>query len=472
MKTCILLVVCLLFILNSSSAQDTSNAASLLKLPAKYISGINSKIDKYSNGILKKTEKTLEKLCRWENKIKGMLKKISPETEQRLFGNTQLTFSGMLQKIKEGKTVAESYMAKYDQYRDELAAQLQFITKQEGLLRDDAKQTAEKIKGKLADLDSMLQDTDALENMIKQRKKVLLAECTRYISKSKYLDKISKETWYYIETVKNYKEIFSSPGKAEETMLQALNKLPFFKEFMENNLNTLPASLPFTAANPSLAGLQTITAVQNALQQQFISNTGNPGILRTNIQTAQAQLNALKERLSNTGGSNDDLPDFKPNNQKTKKLLQRIEYGANIQFSKGTSAMPQSSEIAVSIGYKLNSKSVAGIGVSYRVGIGSVEHINIKSEGAGLRSFVDLKMKGSFWLSGGYEMNYNRPFISINQLRNSNTWQSSGLLGISKKIRINSKWLKESKLQLLYDFTAGQHKPASQPLLFRIGYTF
>jgi len=44
-----------------------------------------------------------------------------------------------------------------------------------------------------------------------------------------------------------------------------------------------------------------------------------------------------------------------------------------------------------------------------------------------VRSFVDWKIKGSFWISGGFEMNYRNEFNSIEVLKDYNAWQQSGL---------------------------------------------
>ena len=63
-------------------------------IPLKYIKHVELKIDKYSSRITGKTEKTLAKLIKWENKIRSLLEKVSPETAQKLFANEELTFSG------------------------------------------------------------------------------------------------------------------------------------------------------------------------------------------------------------------------------------------------------------------------------------------------------------------------------------------------------------------------------------------
>ena len=63
----------------SAGAQDIidSTLDNLQRIPTKYINGIDKKINQYSIRITTKTEKTLTKLSRWENKIKGLLQKVS-----------------------------------------------------------------------------------------------------------------------------------------------------------------------------------------------------------------------------------------------------------------------------------------------------------------------------------------------------------------------------------------------------------
>ena len=63
-------------------------------------------------------------------------------------------------------------------------------------------------------------------------------------------------------------------------------------------------------------------------------------------------------------------------------------------------------------------------------------------------------------------------FKNIVELQSYNKWQQAGLIGLTKKIPIKTKWTKGTKLQILYDFLARQHIPVSQPILFRVGYNF
>jgi hypothetical protein len=51
-----------------------------------------------------------------------------------------------------------------------------------------------------------------------------------------------------------------------------------------------------------------------------------------------------------------------------------------------------------------------------------------------------------------------------------NAWQQSGLIGISKVVSVKSKFFKNTKLQLLWDFLSYQQVPQNQAIVFRVGY--
>ena len=379
------------------------------------------------------------------------------------------------------------YSKRYDEYRDKLGNAMGYISTIQQQKKADTGTLGEAgithsgldkaltLKATLQRLDTLVNNTEAVQQFIKERKQQLIDQSIQYIGKSKWLQKINKESYYYIETLRNYREIFNDPKKAEETALTILNKIPAFQEFIRKN--SMLASLfavPGGGAGPSLAGLQTRASVQNLIQQQFGSGPNAMAALRDNVQAAQAQLNQLKDRILQAGGgsSADDLPDFKPNNQKAKTFLQRIELSTNLQHQRSSSFLPVTSDIGLSVGYKLNDRSVAGIGASGRLGWGkSIQQLRITGEGASMRTFFNwkLKSKGSFWLSGGAELNYQARFYSTAILNNFNNWQQSALIGVMKKYSVGKK-LKGS-MSLLYDALYNQQVPVRQPVVFRVGYS-
>lgn len=457
-------------------AQKDSTLQALQEIPDKYISSLDKKIDKYNTRISKKTEKTLQKLSKWEIKIKNTLQKVNPEAANKLFGNNQLTFESLLQKIKQGESVALGYRAQYDKYRDDLTTNIKYLEKQKQLLDSGLVKKIKTTQKKVQELSDLTDSTDAIQQFIKERKKQLLATAFQHMGKSKYLSKINKEAWYYAETMKNYKEIFSDEEKFEKAAKEILNRVPGFQKFVQKNsmLASLFGAPGDMASAANFAGLQTRASVQSMIQGRL--SAGGPNaqqIFSQNMKTAQARLNEFKDKLIKTPSGTGDMPDFKPNMQKTKTLVQRLEFGSNLQFAKNNSLLPTTMDMALTVGYRLNDKSVAGIGAAYKLGLGSIDNIRFSNQGVNLRSFIDWKLKKKLYVSGGWEMNYlsNLP-AGTTAIKYVNGWQQAALLGLSKKFKVKSKWFKETKLQLLYDFLSQQHEPVSQPVLLRVGYSF
>lgn len=482
-KNCLLLVI--LFTLPLlSNAQADSTLQNLENLPAKYFTQLDSKIDKYSSRITKKTTNTLEKLARWETKIKSLLDKTSPETSAQLFGEGRMTFNKLLQQMQSGQQTMLQYQNFYDKYRDDLTTSLKYVEQQKQYVNEKVLAKAKQAKEKMQELNAVSDSTEAIQQFIKERKKELINTAFQYLGKNKYLSKINKEAWYYAETMRSYKEIFSDEKKMEQTAKMILNQIPAFQSFLQKN--SLLASMfgaPGDAASiADLSGLQTRASIQSLIQQRIASGGPNAQqVVSQNLQAAQAQLDQLKTKLINsaTGGGN-DIPafDFTPNTQKTKTLKQRFEFGTNIQFAKSNILMPTTMDMVLTVGYKLSDKSVIGVGGGYKLGMGTITNIKFTGEGLNLRSFLDWKLKRQIFITGGMEMNYlsNLPggsasFPPLGD-RGERAWQQSALLGLTKKIKIKTKWAKETKLQFLYDFLSRQHAPVSQPILFRVGYNF
>jgi hypothetical protein len=261
--------------------------------------------------------------------------------------------------------------------------------------------------------------------------------------------------------------------------------VPAFTSFMKKNsmlasLFNLPGGVDNTTATQTVTGLQTRAQVMTVIQNQ-VGTTG-PNVnrmIQQNLQTAQGQLNTLRDKLTNLGSNNGelDMPDFKPNSQKTKSFFKRLEYGTNIQSTQSSSFFPTTTDLGLSVGYKMNDKSTIGVGASYKWGWGkSIRHITITHEGIGMRSFLDIKLKGSFYASGGWEYNYQPPNIDSSiQLpigKDAKSWQQSGLIGVSKILSLKSKVFKKTRLQLLWDFLSYQQRPQTQAFRFRVGYNF
>jgi hypothetical protein len=281
--------------------------------------------------------------------------------------------------------------------------------------------------------------------------------------------------------MEEYKKMFEDPSKLETKLMELVLKLPQFKKFFANNsmLASLFPNMSNVNTSAAVIGLQPRAMVNQYLTTRFGGTANYNQVLQRNIQSAQGEVDELRNKLrsltnGNYGNSGDfDMPDFKPNDQKTKSFFQRLEYGTNLQTAHGTYYFPITTDLGLSLGYKLSDKNIIGIGASYKVGWGKdIRHIDVSSEGAGFRSFLDINIKKTYFLSGGFEYNYQKPFSSFQQINYLKDWQQSGLIGMSKIVSLKTKVFKKTKIQLLWDFLSYQQRPQAQAFKFRIGYNF
>lgn len=366
----------------------------------------------------------------------------------------------------------------YSGHLDSLTTSLKLLQSQNLSTKPELQKTLQQY----SELQQKLNASDQIKKYITLRREQLRQEFEK-LGMVKELKQFRKQVYYYQAQIREYKQAFEDPNKLEEKLLTLAMKLPQFKDFFARNsmlgsLFALPGSSP-SSLGGGLAGLQTRAMVNQSIAARFGSSPQALNQLRGNVQSAEGQLNELKSKLSSfssgsygNSGNDINMPDgFKPNGQKTKSFLQRLEVGTNFQSQRASYYFPVTSDIGLSLGYKINDKSIIGIGASYKLGWGkSWAHIAISSQGVGLRSYIDWKLKGSMYVSGGYEQNYRSLISSIDQLKDYSAWQTSGLIGLSKKYQVNKKM--KGEMKLLWDFLSYQQVPKAQPIVFRIGYSF
>jgi hypothetical protein len=440
--------------------------------PQKFAAAISKKAERLEDKLVAKSMKVLDKLQDQEEKIyRKILSAKDSITAKAVLTDINFKYKTLKDKFKN--PVLSGTAKQYIPRLDSLTTALKFLD-QNGVTGN-----IKNAISKTSSLQDKFQLAEEIKKIIKERRELLKQQLEK-LGMVKQLKQINKQIYYYAAEVNKYKEIINDPKKIGKKALELLAKTNLFKDFMrKNNMFASLFRMPGDSNDPaylaSLSGLQTRVQVNSLIQQQIAS--GGPNArqqFQQNLQAAQSQLNQLKDKVMKFGGGSSDaeMPEgFKPNNQKTKNFLQRLEYGANIQSQKATSFFPTISDIGLSVGYKLNDKSIIGIGASYKMGWGrGWNNIRLTSQGAGLRSYIDWKLKGSFWISGGYEQNYKSAFSDFNQLKDMNAWQQSGLIGISKVVSLKTKLFKKTKVQLLWDFLSYRQMPKTQPILFRVGY--
>lgn len=462
-------------------AQDSSGLNKLISLPDKFFSALDKKTSSIEGMLNRQTEKYLSKLQRQERKLKKKLYKKDSVLANQLFDGV----ADRYEELKRASYGTGIHPSAYSAHFDSLSTALSFLknTNLSGNAFTDLNDPAlQRSLEQYRQLQQSFNGSAQLKKYLAQRQYLLKQQFER-LGMVKQLKRFRKQVYYYQAQVRAYKELFEDPSKLEAKLMQLVMKFPQFKDFFAKNsmLGSL-FGLPGASGvqGETLAGLQTRAMVSQLLTDRFGGGTNVTQQLQQNVQSARSQLNQLKNKLDllspgNFGNSsgNEDLPGFKPNSQKTKSFLKRLEYGANVQSQRARYFFPVTSDIALSLGYKINDRSSIGIGAAYKMGWGkNWNNIRITHQGIGLRSYLDWKIKGSFYISGGYEQNYRPAFgnaIPAGINPKEFAWQSSGLLGLSKKYQITKKM--KGEVKLLWDFMSYQQVPKAQPILFRIGYS-
>lgn len=467
------ILLCLLLTHYAVIAQDTSAIADA-HLVSSYLKDINSKADRLDQKLDKFTARALLKLQKQEIDLKRKLAKKDSVKSAIVFGNAEEEYKRLEQRL-QNTTVIQQYIPSLDT----LTTSLKFLQQNPQLASTTkASENIRESLRKITDLGSKIEKTEEVRKFLKERKQYLKDQLQN-LGFAKQLKKLNKQAYYYSSQLNEYKTLLKDHTKAERKALELLNKSTLFNSFMRKN--SMLASLfrlPGDPNNPvppaDLAGLQTRVQVNGLIQQQIAA--GGPNAqqqFQQNIQSAQSQIQQLKNKLLNSPlGDGGEIPEgFKPNHQKAKSFFKRLEVGTNIQSQKANGYFPVTIDLGLSLGYKLNDKSILGIGASYKIGWGrDIRHISITHQGVGLRSFLDWKIKGSFWMSGGYEVNYGNEFKRLGPLKDLKAWRQSGLLGVSKVISLTTKFFTKTKFQLFWDFLSYEQVPRTQPIVFRIGY--
>jgi hypothetical protein len=468
------------FVLFSFTADCQANQAAIQqpdisqKLSDKYIREMGSRSALYQEKIQVSTEKYLEKLKAQEQILRQQLDKINPEAAQRIFNGSQQAYNKIQNDLKNNSENVLRSCGKYVPGIDSAITSLKFL-QQNGNISEKLSSNVAQVKAalsKVKELEDQFKKTDNVADFINQREDYLKQQLSSY--KLPGLQQYKQQAAFFGQQMAELRQDWDDPSRMEQKAITQLNKIPAFREFMKKNSMIAGLfNIPDDYSTTGIAGLQTKDQVQKLMQESMkLMGPGGAQTAQQNIGEAQSSLATLRNKL-NQGSSELAMPPGQGNDQHTKTFLRRIEYGVNIQSTRSNFYYPSQTDFALTAGYKLNDRNTVGIGLSYNVGWGKdIRHISISSRGMGFRTFVDFKIKGSLYGSGGLEYNYTQPFVSLNQLEISGLWQKSGLIGITKMVSIRNKLVKKTKLQLLWNFLSYYQVPQTQPVIFRIGYNF
>jgi len=463
-----------LLIGKSQALQDS--ITNLRQLPGRYFNKVSAKADHFNNQLSKRSAKALRRMRKQEDKINRKLLKIDSLAARNLFVHSidSLDHLQTLVKGKVSTVISRIPGGQYLAHLDTLQSALGFLSKYQSQLQtiNGAGMKLQNSLNSVKELEGRLDQVQNVQQYIDERKQLLTQALGQYGDMfNKNLGAISKEAYYYQAQIANYKALWQHPDQLEAKAVGILNKIPAFQAFYKKHsqlasLFNLPSDYGNTA---SLVGLQTRSMVERELQQRLQgAGAGGRQQIQQQLQQATQQLEQLKDKFPGLN-STAQMPDFQPKDIKSKTWLQRLEYGANFQFEKATSYFPSTSDVAVQVAYKFSDKGSMGVGSAFKLGWGTdIHHIHFTAQGLNLRSFLSYQLKGTFFVNGGLEMNYEKTIPNVPVLKNLNGWSKSALLGIERKYKISGKI--SGDIMVLFDFLYRQND--RQPVVLRTGYSF
>lgn len=443
----------------------------VIYIPDRIFNKVDLNATRVNKRVAWQGQRFLFRIQRSEKKLYRKLYKTDSINARALFGNIDSAYNAIDAQATVISATSGPRQHFYNGRLDSMQSALKFLSlesirQQTGVPAglNNALESYQQLQGNLT-------KATYLEQALLARRQAITTQLSNH-PLAKELKAYHLQVQYYQQQLRQAREWLDQPDVLANKLLSYASRLPLFRAFMEKH-SAFAAIFPTpdpTVSLTGLGGLQTRTA----LQTQMGSSLGMPNPqaqLQQGLGQAEQELRNLKDKLSQgQWGDAGEMPAYKTNEQKTKPLWQRLEWGSNLQSTRSNSYFPTTSDLGLSLGYKLNQKSILGIGASYKLGLGrDWRHVRLTHEGMGLRSFLDWKLKGSFWVSGGAELNHRNRIEDLALLKQPGNWQQSALLGITRKFKVGKM---QSDARLLYDFLSARQVPRTQPLVFRIGYTF
>lgn len=476
-------------LIKDTAENDKEKINQIIELPSRFLSKANGKISIIRKNLRKKSKKYISEFTKQESNLKKKCFQIDSATSKQVFASSNKNrYWEFLQKLETDSTVVnpKRVSGEYYPYIDSLETTLHYLIKNESVF-NPSKVSSSEIASTLRNLlvlQSQMQDADQIKVFILQRREQLKQYLSHLGNLSpgvlKSFNKYKKQFFYYSAQIKEYRESLNDPDKALKMVLNSLRKLPAFNDFVKKNSMLASIFNLNGTYNPSQAGQglatrdMVLASFQNQIGAPSGPNTSSLSLTTKTLHSSMGAVDVLRSKLSSfqRNGTDLEMPNFKPNDQKTKSFFKRLQFGTDFQTLHSNSYFPTSTDIGLSLGYKMNDKNMVGIGGSFKMGWGKdINHFKITGEGLSVRSFADVHIKKNFYASGGFEYNYQQPFTA-ESIPGFQDWTRSGLIGITKKTPLRTGLLKNMKLQLLWDFLSHQQIPRTQPLKFRVGYNF
>jgi len=401
MKGGLLVILCIIYYIGLSFGQDNYVAeAQSKKLNSKeckaFTKRASMKCDKLTAKLHKSTNASLKSVDVLEDKIFQRICFVNEGKAESLMRGSIYSYRWLEDQIMlHGNENVNSYVPELDS--------LQIFSSYLHSINSDTSQTNNcecnglaRLKQSQQNLKKELKRSEIVGEYIKERNKYLHKVAVGNESAQKILPSLEKLNYYNNKQVQEYLSLFSDRSKPEKLLSGFLNSLPGFSQF--SNLNgSLAGFNSAVPTNNSLAGLQSKEEVyaimskaiaNNVDQQELLKNLPN-GLGLDKMQTnakeiagkvsnvkenAEVLKNDLKQNVNLIEQGSDSLKrekplkleedNWKPNPLKTKRFIDRLNYGVSMQADPSTRIFPTTASLLGQVSFQITTKMNLGLGTS------------------------------------------------------------------------------------------------------------
>ncbi len=482
------------------------------------------KCDKLASKVRKTTDAAISKFQQAEDKLLHSICSIDERHAESLLRTSLYSYRRMEEQIqRKSNEPLKSYFPELDTLNIATKYIEQFQTKKQNNKYSSEKGSKSQSSG--CDCNGLARLRTSQENLKKELKRAETASA--YIKeRTAYLDKIAgkypqlqammpslhKIDYYLGAQTREYFSLFADRSNPEKLLMSALKKAPGFGEFANahGTLAGLNSSRASAGSGQSMEeAMAQITEaakaqgkdVQSVLnpsnlwkdgQQKIREEVGQEHAVISDIttsvensvqviETAADSLNRIADSKKDSLYADDNQSkkkDWKPNPLKTKRFIDRLSYGANLQANPHTTFFPTSGVFAAQVSYQIATKMNMGFGASYLVGFQKPSAASegqripfVSSNGFNLRSYYDYNIYRRFFLQANCEQNYRKlALTNTSDIFESRELIKNTSLLAGLKLKTPSTKTTQKTMEILYDFL---HERTGQPaLVVRVGVEF
>lgn len=474
MRKTIASIMCLFALFSFANGQVRSRD-SAAHFDRQSIEVLKRQVSKYSQSVANLEGRFASEASQAEEKLFGKLSVSSKDlglddfqTYMAKFNNAEMGLGGAFSDAVQAK----AYLPKLDS----MLTVVHFLTKNsQSLVSSDL---VNSIDG-LEELKTSFEKLSNINSIIEARKLAIQSKLKDLGKGGEHLQNYLKKIELYKGKINELRAQFNSPDKVISGVISTLSRQKQFRQFFaRNSIMSQFMRLPVEGDpvdSEVLEGLQTRRDIEKIYLERFGdlqlvpgSSVGGGALPGMTGHLADTKLLLDTGRLfRRTGSENNHDANLKPK----RKLKDMVHFGINFQTVRAQGIFPTMTDIGVQLRFDVSERFSAGVGASGKIGLGSnIQNINITGQGVSVRSFVDGRIKGGFYLTGALEMNYLTQIDKFEQLRDMSLWRFSGLMGLTRRFKLSGS--RTGSVQVLYDFFNRSNGLQTPAFLVRVGYNF